>query len=568
MNDKSIKDIIDSRLGSICVDTELKEKISRGNLVPKKKPMWMPSMVAACLCIILVAAVLVRNNTLFSRLGSMFQKQINSTNTTNNTTDGNSTKELKLITIAGQVYSIDQTSLDLSSKGLTDIDIKPLKYMTNLVELNLSGNKISDLTPLESLTDLSDLVLYSNEITDLTPLKSLTNLKTLSLSDNKLNDITAIEYLANLMELYLSNNQIKDITPLESLNKLIYLDLTSNEITDLTPLKSLTNLRHLNLNDNQLNDITVMGYLTNLKELYLSNNQIKDITSLKSLNDLSYLDISRNDITDITPLKLLINLISLAIYQNQFNELSPLKLLTDLNSLDVSYVQISDLMVLKSLTNLQMLNVRGYLTSAQKQKLADVLPNCEISIVNSTEDTPNTTSVPNTTSAPNTTNVPNTTSIQIIKPPKTGIYTPVTIDAFNGHTYSIFNDSISWYEARSYCESLGGHLVTITSAQEQGFLESLIYSTLYKDQVHVGKGQFYIGATDEAEEGIWRWITGEAFDYTNWYIPEVPYSYPENNYAVISSSYGWDTTQNKYIRGDGYTGYDYTNTGFICEWEY
>ncbi|MCL2321522.1 MAG: hypothetical protein FWC47_05365, partial [Oscillospiraceae bacterium] len=198
MTDKKIKDIVDSRLGSICVSTELKEKILSNNLVPKKKPILMPAMVAACLCVILAATVLVvtvpRYNTFLSKIGSIFEKQINSTKniTDDNTTDGNttdsnttgdnSTKEIRTpvtISIAGQTYPTDKTILDLSSKGLTDIDITQLKLMTNLVGLNLSGNMISDLTSLESLNKLISLDLSSNEITDITPLKSMTKLRQL-----------------------------------------------------------------------------------------------------------------------------------------------------------------------------------------------------------------------------------------------------------------------------------------------------------------------------------------------------------------------------------------------------
>ena len=33
---------------------------------------------------------------------------------------------------------------------------------------------------------------------------------------------------------------------------------------------------------------------------------------------------------------------------------------------------------------------------------------------------------------------------------------------------------MTWTEAKAYCESLGGHLATITSAGEQAFIESII----------------------------------------------------------------------------------------------
>ncbi|MGN0486576.1 MAG: hypothetical protein ACI4GB_05015 [Acutalibacteraceae bacterium] len=37
---------------------------------------------------------------------------------------------------------------------------------------------------------------------------------------------------------------------------------------------------------------------------------------------------------------------------------------------------------------------------------------------------------------------------------------------FNGHTYQRFDESMTWKEAKAYCESLGGYLATITSSAE------------------------------------------------------------------------------------------------------
>ena len=37
---------------------------------------------------------------------------------------------------------------------------------------------------------------------------------------------------------------------------------------------------------------------------------------------------------------------------------------------------------------------------------------------------------------------------------------------YNGHSYSFFPSDLTWYEAKDYCESLGGHLVTISDENE------------------------------------------------------------------------------------------------------
>lgn len=73
----------------------------------------------------------------------------------------------------------------------------------------------------------------------------------------------------------------------------------------------------------------------------------------------------------------------------------------------------------------------------------------------------------------------------------------------NGHAYALFNDSVSWPEARRIAESLipptgfrRGTLVSINSAAENQFLASWVPSTSW------------MGFTDELVDGEWRWIDG------------------------------------------------------------
>ena len=44
---------------------------------------------------------------------------------------------------------------------------------------------------------------------------------------------------------------------------------------------------------------------------------------------------------------------------------------------------------------------------------------------------------------------------------------------FNGHYYKLYDERYTWSEAQELCEELGGHLVIITSEEEQRFIESI-----------------------------------------------------------------------------------------------
>ena len=57
---------------------------------------------------------------------------------------------------------------------------------------------------------------------------------------------------------------------------------------------------------------------------------------------------------------------------------------------------------------------------------------------------------------------------------------------WNGHTYQVCMDSGTWKEANQKCAKAGGHLVTITSAEEQKYVQKLIKK--HKGEVFCAQG--------------------------------------------------------------------------------
>jgi hypothetical protein len=119
----------------------------------------------------------------------------------------------------------------------------------------------------------------------------------------------------------------------------------------------------------------------------------------------------------------------------------------------------------------------------------------------------------------------------------------------NGHWYQRFDGPMGFHEAQNYCDSLGGHLVTIISSTEDAFVYSI--------------GSWgMMGATDEGHEGNWTWVTGEPMTYTNW-APYEPnngvwpgHDGPYTNYMNYTPAYPgkWDDV----LDGAG---------PITCEWE-
>ena len=123
-------------------------------------------------------------------------------------------------------------------------------------------------------------------------------------------------------------------------------------------------------------------------------------------------------------------------------------------------------------------------------------------------------------------------------------------EQFGANLYKVFRKSYTWNDARALCEEMGGHLATITSAEEQAFIESL-------SSEHIG---LWIGGyRDDAHN--WYWVTGEAWGYTNWGEGEPNNMYSENGGAGEQCAAIWPQRWND-LSWDSEE-----QEGFICEWE-
>jgi len=223
------------------------------------------------------------------------------------------------ITIKGVEYSTDLTELELWNKGLTNEDIEPLKYMTNLTSLILGGNEISDISALSGVINLTELHIHNNQISDISILSNLTNLTTLSIHNNSIRDINVLNSLINLTILNVSCNDI-NINVLSDLTNLFALTLMGDGLSDISALSSLINLKVLSIHYSEVSDISVLSNLTDLMALELSNNLISDINVLSDLTDLRVLGLSCNEISDISALSGLINLGYLFLRDNPLTE--------------------------------------------------------------------------------------------------------------------------------------------------------------------------------------------------------------------------------------------------------
>jgi len=132
---------------------------------------------------------------------------------------------------------------------------------------------------------------------------------------------------------------------------------------------------------------------------------------------------------------------------------------------------------------------------------------------------------------------------------------------------------MTWTEANTYCNCLGGNLVTIFDQDEQDFITELLNNNTEK------RNCYWIGLhRDQQNNSIayrgWQWVDKEEFSYTNWNSFE-PDNYMESEKYV--HIYGKDLTASRYCgewndvsnNGAEYENDEYAleNFGFICEWD-
>ena len=93
---------------------------------------------------------------------------------------------------------------------------------------------------------------------------------------------------------------------------------------------------------------------------------------------------------------------------------------------------------------------------------------------------------------------------------------------YNGSTYLLTNFG-TWEQAQAQAQSLGGNLVTINTAAEQNWLVSTFG----------GSQELWIGLTDKVTEGQFKWVSNEAFTYTNWFTGQPDNGGPQGEDYVV-----------------------------------
>jgi hypothetical protein len=111
--------------------------------------------------------------------------------------------------------------------------------------------------------------------------------------------------------------------------------------------------------------------------------------------------------------------------------------------------------------------------------------------------------------------------------PANGAVQVTGIPGPGGHTYDLIEDhTIDWSHANTAANASGGYLVTINSASEQAFLETLLAAH------DPGPGEYWIGMTKTSGGQLsgYSWIQGPQTTYQHW-LPGEPNNFGGNEHV-------------------------------------
>ena len=149
-------------------------------------------------------------------------------------------------------------------------------------------------------------------------------------------------------------------------------------------------------------------------------------------------------------------------------------------------------------------------------------------------------------------------------------YQQISEEVFNNHKYEIFDEGLTWEEAKEKCEEKGGYLAVITSAKEQEYVEKIISKG--------SKNGYWIGGFADGLDSDFEWVTGEEMSYTNWGDGQPDYAKQSSGYEDKLMMYNvdymsgntkgkWNDIVNEGANGTDGISFKSGSMGYVCEWD-
>ncbi|MFH0954243.1 MAG: protein kinase [Verrucomicrobiota bacterium] len=358
----------------------------------------------------------------------------------------------------------DGLTVDISNCGI--LDLKPLRGLP-LTTLYCNGNDIRNLEPLRGMK-LATLNCGANPIKNLEPLRGMPLIKLLC-------EGCPVESLEPLQDMPLTmlncggSRLAKGLEPLAGM-RLAWLSCWRSGIKTLEPLRDMTTLTELYCDGNEIETLEPLAGLP-LGTLICPGNRIESLEPLRGM-PLSSLHCGANRIESLEPLRgMPLNMFS--CHGNRIQSLLPLEGLAlgylacgsnELTSLDpfVKTPPFSFLYECDTLPEKEIIRAHAFWWKDPRFEHHARYAEAILAL--------------------------RTLDVAKLK---------ALSAEFHGHHYLFIPKFLTWKDADELCRRLGGHMLTVTSREENNFVASLL----------PGGSWFWLGLVT-AEEGH-RWVTGE-----------------------------------------------------------
>ena len=329
--------------------------------------------------------------------------------------------------------------------------LEPLKGMP-LTTLNCLGNPISSLEPLRGMP-LGTLVCEGCPVESLDPLRGLP-ITLLNISGGRVRDIEPLRGMP-LTFLACWGNRIRSLEPLAGMADLSALYCSTNEIESLEPLRGMS-IVSMNCSGNRIANLDPLHGMP-LGVLHCGDNLIESLEPLRGM-PLKMLSCQANRIRTLEPLRDA-PLTSLVCGANLLTNCEPFLEQTPPDDFryDCDTISVAEL---KRTRNTWIVDGRGKWHSRHVDILLAVRQN------------------------------------EVNELRKLAL-------EFNGHHYLFVPKTMTWEESRAFCEKLGAHLLTVTSKEENDFVNSCFPN-----------GSWFWFGLKTTEQGH-EWTTGEPFTFDN-----------------------------------------------------
>ncbi len=132
--------------------------------------------------------------------------------------------------------------------------------------------------------------------------------------------------------------------------------------------------------------------------------------------------------------------------------------------------------------------------------------------------------------------------------PKRPLGVPADAVHFNGRWYKVVLEKKTWHAARDKCREMGGQLCTVPDAATWEFVKGLTTASVW------------LGATDEATEGVWKWVDGSDVKIGPWFPAQPDNARSIEHYLSIYKGQWNDVPKSgEFLPGTFVV-------GFVCQW--